>query len=154
MRSSTNGTSNDTEFIDISPSSFFFSNQCLYFKSFQDKHEAVEASVLSWQNKHIVAIQDQLDYPQCRKNVWNAIKVNHHNVWTTVVLVWYIDIVRDFDEGQRDHNNDCTDLPLRHGLVMMDHNQVLLHLDQWNHIHEHSYHQHIRIIRPNLSLWF
>ena len=44
-------------------------------------------SALSKLNKHIVFVQDELDYPQGRKKIWNCIEVSHHHAWTTVILV-------------------------------------------------------------------
>ena len=90
-----------------------------------------------------MSIQDQLDYPQYRKKIWTGIEVDHHNVLTTVIHVWYIDIVRYIDMGQRDHNNDCINLPLKHGLVVKDQDQVILHLEKLNHNPEHSHQQHL-----------
>ena len=41
--------------------------------------------------------------------------------------------------GQRDDDNDCTNLPLKQWLEVMDEDQVPLHLDQLNHSHGHSH---------------
>ena len=35
----------------------------------------------SWRCDHIVSIQDQLDYSQCRTKTKNGIEVNHQNIY-------------------------------------------------------------------------
>ena len=131
------------EYIDITPSLFLLVNCCHYIKFFLDKYKAVRCCF---------ELMEQA-YCFLSRAVWLSKMMDERLEWYLSWSSSFFEQCHYFLEWWYHKLPYYDDFHLKQWLEVMDQNQIQLHLDQLDHIHDIII-CYIWVIMLNSSLWF